>query len=47
MRILVASNDLTFNPALIAAYRAAGHEVNSGVPDFVLGLGDYGVIHLL
>jgi glycosyltransferase involved in cell wall biosynthesis len=46
MRILVASNDLTFNPALIDAYRAAGHEVHAGVPNFMLGLGDYDVIHL-
>lgn len=46
MRILVASNDLTFNPALIAAYRAAGHEVYAGVPNFMLGMGDYDVIHL-
>jgi glycosyltransferase involved in cell wall biosynthesis len=46
MRILVASNDMTFNPALIAAYRAAGHEVHSGVPNFLLGLGEYDVIHL-
>lgn len=45
MRILVASNDLTFNPSLIAAYRAAGHEVHAGVPNLMLGLGDYDVIH--
>lgn len=46
MRVLVASNDLTFNPSLVAAYRAMGHEVHAGVPNFALRLGDYDLVHL-
>jgi glycosyltransferase involved in cell wall biosynthesis len=46
MRILVASNDLTFNPSLVLAYRARGHEVAAGVSNFVLRLGDYDIVHL-
>lgn len=45
MKILVASNDLTFNPALVSAYRDAGHEVHAGVPNFLLALSEYDIIH--
>lgn len=45
MKILVASNDLTFNPALVSAYRDAGHEVHAGVPNFLLALGKYDIVH--
>src|SRR5215471_7496887 len=46
MRILVASDDLSFNPALVAAYLARGHKVTTGVSNFALRLGDYDIVHL-
>lgn len=46
MRVLVASNDMTFCPSLSLAYRARGHEVVAGVPNFELKLGDYDLVHL-
>ena len=45
MRILVATNDLTFNVSLCAAYRAAGHTVHAGLSEFWLAQNDYDLVH--
>ncbi|MEH2535993.1 glycosyltransferase involved in cell wall biosynthesis [Bradyrhizobium sp. AZCC 1588] len=46
MRVLIASNDLTFNPSLVSAYLERGHEVTTGVSNFALRLGRYDIVHL-
>lgn len=45
MKILVATEDLTFSVGLSLAYKAAGHEVSAGLPELYLGLRDFGLIH--
>ena len=45
MRILVATEDLTFSVSLSLAYKAAGHEVSAGLPELYLGLRDFDLIH--
>ena len=46
MRVLVASNDLTFNPSLVFAYKARGLDVTAGISNFLLRLGNYDIVHL-
>lgn len=45
MRVLVASNDLTFNVSLCEAYRALGCSVHAGLSEFWLDLNDYDLVH--
>jgi glycosyltransferase involved in cell wall biosynthesis len=45
MKILVATEDLTFSVALSHAYKAMGHEVSAGLPELYLGLRDFDLIH--
>lgn len=45
MRILVATEDLTFSVSLSLAYKAAGHAVSAGLPELYLGLRDFDLIH--
>ena len=45
MKILVATEDLTFSVSLSHAYKAAGHEVSAGLPELYLGLRDFDLIH--
>jgi glycosyltransferase involved in cell wall biosynthesis len=45
MKILVATEDLTFSVSLSLAYKAAGHEVSAGLPELYLGLRDFDLIH--
>lgn len=45
MKILVATDDLTFSVSLSHAYKAAGHEVSAGLPELYLGLREFDLIH--
>ena len=45
MKVLVATEDLTFSVSLSLAYKAAGHEVSAGIPELYLGLRDFDLIH--
>ena len=45
MKILVATEDLTFSVSLSHAYKAAGHEVSAGLPELYLGLHEFDLIH--
>lgn len=45
MKILVATDDLTFSVSLSHAYKAAGHQVSAGLPELYLGLRDFDLIH--
>jgi glycosyltransferase involved in cell wall biosynthesis len=45
MRVLVATNDLTFNVALCDAWRAAGHSVHAGLSELWLAHNDYDLVH--
>ncbi len=45
MKILVATEDLTFSVSLSHAYKAMGHEVSAGLPELYLGLRDFDLIH--
>jgi glycosyltransferase involved in cell wall biosynthesis len=45
MKILVATEDLTFSVSLSLAYKAAGHEVSAGLPELYLGLREFDLIH--
>ena len=45
MKILVATDDLTFSVSLSHAYKALGHEVSAGLPELYLGLRDFDLIH--
>jgi glycosyltransferase involved in cell wall biosynthesis len=45
MKILVATDDLTFSVSLSHAYKAAGHDVSAGLPELYLGLRDFDLIH--
>jgi glycosyltransferase involved in cell wall biosynthesis len=45
MRILVATEDLTFSVSLSHAYKAMGHNVSAGLPELYLGLRDFDLIH--
>ncbi len=45
MKILVATEDLTFSVSLSLAYKAARHEVSAGLPELYLGLRDFDLIH--
>lgn len=45
MKILVATEDLTFSVALSHAYKAMGHEVSAGLPELYLGLREFDLIH--
>lgn len=45
MRILVATNDLTFNVALCDAWRAAGHSVHAGLSELWLAQNEYDLVH--
>ncbi len=45
MKILVATDDLTFSVSLSHAYKALGHEVSAGLPELYLCLRDFDLIH--
>lgn len=45
MKILVATEDLTFSVSLSHAYKALGHDVSAGLPELHLGLRDFDLIH--
>jgi glycosyltransferase involved in cell wall biosynthesis len=45
MKVLVATEDMTFSVSLSLAYKAAGHEVSAGLPELYLGLRDFDLIH--
>jgi glycosyltransferase involved in cell wall biosynthesis len=45
MKILVATEDLTFSVSLSLAYKAAGHAVSAGLPELYLGLREFDLIH--
>ena len=45
LKILVATDDLTFSVSLSHAYKALGHEVSAGLPELHLGLRDFDLIH--
>ena len=45
LKILVATEDLTFSVSLSHAYKALGHEVSAGLPELYLGLRDFDLIH--
>jgi glycosyltransferase involved in cell wall biosynthesis len=45
MKILVATEDLTFSVSLSHAYKAMGHDVSAGLPELYLGLRDFDLIH--
>ena len=46
MKILVATNDLTFSVSLSHAYAKAGHDVRAGIPELYLGLQAFDLVHL-
>lgn len=46
MRVLVATNDRTFTPSLVAAYSARGWEVVTGVDNLCHKSGGYDLVHL-
>src|SRR5262245_10492481 len=45
MRILICTNDVTFNASLSANYRARGWSVHVGTADFFLRQVNYDIIH--
>jgi glycosyltransferase involved in cell wall biosynthesis len=45
MKVLVATDDLTFSVSLSHAYKEAGHDVSAGLPELYLGLRDFDLIH--
>ncbi len=45
MKILVATEDMTFSVSLSLAYKAAGHDVSAGLPELYLGMRDFDLIH--